>query len=1015
MTTLKDNLNNFSFYFDKEILSRIKDYNIMKFEEVDFLKYLTRYNFNSSDHLGIFIYVHQMFLFCEKVLENISDHLDTISQLENIFKNGYSSLCDDFNSIGVREINYENIFNNYIQSKSGVEIEEKANESKIIFNFDSSDTNPELKVIKLNYKIIMKGLYSNGRLNIFIRTHLLLALIRSLDIKINFEEILSSLSQMEKELVKQIELAESMYITEEQFSSYFDVFINSREKIPQTLKTLRKFLNLFLNLNEKNSIKKLECLYIKLIGHFQKEVRNEAVLCLNMLYDNTLWQEKTPFVSIIKNLQEKILIEVFLRKKDLIKDGSDNIVLITNFPNKGFTWLSQKNFTEIEENIIKMTFDLGTFNKCGYYDWSLVKFKEGTFSPMKCAQDPKLISELREAKGRFIVINKNVKDLSIHEVFCDLINANIDHKGNFNKRGTFSDLESKLEEYSQKYINCLYVMGALERDNQIVYDEKTCEVIDIADSLSSPMAITCRASISSLLGGDKAFSSLIKKSKKFSIKILVDMLARVSSSRFHRKYRNILLNTIDEKGKVNNCYGTDGHSVSYEDSAMLNYRKIESWELICQDIIQLASKHQIDGVHLDNCQSWPQIMQIDDDEMLRVDCDGQPAYSALDILNGEVVIRNEDSGYWNSDLYDQYPNPFLLKITKTVWQQFPEFIFVGECWGGQKFNNRHLMLARSGVVPKMYSLPRALSSVFGRKIHRNGDIELCKPAPVTIIKEYLSDNYRFLPEGSVLIQSSCGQIWPYPALLYGRGNWSAVDLLFSLPDVPMTFMEEINGEAYRVQITNVYQQKEIPKVFRSSKSKSSSGLKLFDKRIDSDENSQSNVSFKSSSEISTYDELRSIVNSLVTPSGIDIKNVKQLQAKQESIVKEVGPEFGFDLNKINYHYNHRRKLRSMHECLRRGELIFLNVQDSNHEPHPHVLAFARHCPEETGIIAINLSSNVSAFKLDLKALLPLFEYEVNFNSACYIEDWIREERGDFYFIREVISEGHSRTLNVSIQ
>jgi hypothetical protein len=50
--------------------------------------------------------------------------------------------------------------------------------------------------------------------------------------------------------------------------------------------------------------------------------------------------------------------------------------------------------------------------------------------------------------------------------------------------------------------------------------------------------------------------------------------------------------------------------------------------------------------------------------------------------------------------------------------------------------------------------------------------------------------------------------------------------------------------------------------------------------------------------------------------------------------------------------------------------------------------------------------------LDLKPLFPLFEFEINFNSICYIEDWITEEKGDFYFLREVISEGHARTLNV---
>jgi hypothetical protein len=43
--------------------------------------------------------------------------------------------------------------------------------------------------------------------------------------------------------------------------------------------------------------------------------------------------------------------------------------------------------------------------------------------------------------------------------------------------------------------------------------------------------------------------------------------------------------------------------------------------------------------------------------------------------------------------------------------------------------------------------------------------------------------------------------------LYGRGNWSGVDLLFALLDIPMTFMDEIDGEAYRIKITNVYESK----------------------------------------------------------------------------------------------------------------------------------------------------------------------------------------------------------------
>ena len=37
---------------------------------------------------------------------------------------------------------------------------------------------------------------------------------------------------------------------------------------------------------------------------------------------------------------------------------------------------------------------------------------------------------------------------------------------------------------------------------------------------------------------------------------------------------------------------------------------------------------------------------------------------------------------------------------------------------------------------------------------------------------------------------------------------AAVDLLFALPDIPMTFMNEIDDETYSVWIVNVYESKD---------------------------------------------------------------------------------------------------------------------------------------------------------------------------------------------------------------
>ena len=49
-------------------------------------------------------------------------------------------------------------------------------------------------------------------------------------------------------------------------------------------------------------------------------------------------------------------------------------------------------------------------------------------------------------------------------------------------------------------------------------------------------------------------------------------------------------------------------------------------------------------------------------------------------------------------------------------------------------------------------------------------------------------------------------------------------------------------------------------------------------------------------------------------------------------------------------------MRINHEALRNGNLQYLNVYDLNNNIHNNVFAFARSCPEETGIIIINFHS-----------------------------------------------------------
>ena len=213
----------------------------------------------------------------------------------------------------------------------------------------------------------------------------------------------------------------------------------------------------------------------------------------------------------------------------------------------------------------------------------------------------------------------------------------------------------------------------------------------------------------------------------------------------------------------------------------------------------------VDGIHLDNGQAWPQIMELDMDELLRVDVDGEPAYTAEDIMNGEIVIRNENYGYWNTTQIEFYANPFFIKLCRQLWSKKPDFMIIGECWGGLMFEHRQIILSRSGVIPRLYTLPQKICSLFGKKLHRDGRITESEPEQVISLRKWYEDSRRCLPEGSIMMQSSTAHSWPYPAYLYGKGTWAAVDILYLMPDIPITFMGEVDGEVLRLGQTSVFQ------------------------------------------------------------------------------------------------------------------------------------------------------------------------------------------------------------------
>ena len=65
-------------------------------------------------------------------------------------------------------------------------------------------------------------------------------------------------------------------------------------------------MGIFQNVSDLKSIKILEKLFIQLLGHIDRQIRNFSVRMLNMIYDGTTWQDKSAFTH--QNTNIKLLI-----------------------------------------------------------------------------------------------------------------------------------------------------------------------------------------------------------------------------------------------------------------------------------------------------------------------------------------------------------------------------------------------------------------------------------------------------------------------------------------------------------------------------------------------------------------------------------------------------------------------------------------------------------------------------------------------------------------------------------
>ena len=261
----------------------------------------------------------------------------------------------------------------------------------------------------------------------------------------------------------------------------------------------------------------------------------------------------------------------------------------------------------------------------------------------------------------------------------------------------------------------------------------------------------------------------------------------------HRKYRGLQCKQLDVEGMPICCLGTDGAEHVWKESAHMNYRKKQCWDLFIEDILNWAKKG-VSGIRIDSAHCFPLISKANHTEMERMDNDGKFHYTLQEIFDSEFVISSSDDahsfGYFGTQAYkDGYPNPLFIKATSSIWNEHPDFIFCGEVYWGREKN-----AITSGLIPYSTGIQRALSSVFGVGVNKDGVLaRLDQRCNVKAFYDWYERERTTYPENSIIVYPSSNHYSPYPASIYGYGTWSTVDLLYFLPEVPSTYVGEHNG------------------------------------------------------------------------------------------------------------------------------------------------------------------------------------------------------------------------------
>mmetsp|Transcript_9844 Transcript_9844/g.30033 ORF Transcript_9844/g.30033 Transcript_9844/m.30033 type:complete len:1593 (-) Transcript_9844:1566-6344(-) len=785
----------------------------------------------------------------------------------------------------------------------------------------------------------------------------------------------------------------------------------------------------------------LESVLVALLGHTVPYVRERAVVLLNVLYDGHRLQldEALPVTVSCVGETEELTIPLFYSEVSSPSALKLRMFSPSSEPQMPPSW-SEMDVTVADGELVQAT--LPTFTQTGFYDWIIVP-RDGS---VQIEMDDE-----RRLRGRIIVQPEGARDAVITEVPIDQVGATWDEAtGKLQTRGSFDAVVERLPEIKFKGSTAVYLMGTLERPQD--------------DPDASPFNVTDRRRVASVLGGEKAFANLVKEIRELGMVPIIDGIERVARNRAHRKYRPFMVQTVDSTGSMYTHPGTDGREVQWEQSGLLNYRDVRVWDLMIDEIKHMAHNYGVMGVRLDNAQSYPPIMALDSEEMFARDPDGEMHYSKSEIFYGMVVKANEETGYWTSDaaLELNYPNPFLIKFAREMWHSYPSFYIIAEC-----HFQREALLTSSGSIVHSVRIPQILASIGGKSMRRDGTvagIPQNKRSTARTFARLMKNESQYLPKGALIINCTCTHLSPYPAVLFGRRAWLAVDLVNFISGIPMVVLGEETGRSYRFNMAPVIHHEEdsiydvhydslLPRSPKKKKRTVEDDEEMKPKELGM-KKTNSKLSLRSSSllglkkmgSVSNLAKSASLVFqqpqvnntsgsstpkkmvrnvSLSDMKGMTVRTVssedmRKLAQMEERTREEIGPHAGFDITQISGHYNHRAIIRQEHSVFRTGHLVNIEVAPQQED---QIFAFARITNDEVAIVVMNLRGgqdgpqyeNAANVELKLSSLLPVLpeRLTMRLSSLFRIYDLVTDvDVGtELFTLEELMFRGYSFQLN----